>query len=263
MMGKSINNDSKPKTGKKSPKKSQIVSEDRVSDYGEVYTADREVKAMVDLVKDDAMKIESTFLEPACGDGNFLIEILERKLNTVFDRYRKSQTECEKYLVVAVGSIYGIDILEDNVKRCRDRLFKLFKKMYHQKCKSYYSPSFEMVIRYILERNIVCGNALSMKKVILKKDMSEQDILSTDILEGDPIIFSQWSIAMGCNVKRRDFLFQEILRTGENKTKKKESKDTVLEQKTLDIEADMIESFIEQPVREYRAVHYMRLTDYE
>lgn len=224
-------------------KEQQIVSKDRVSDAGEVYTAKSEVKAMVDLVAHEAERIESTFLEPACGNGNFLIEILERKLNVVFKKYRKSQTECEKYLVVAVGSIYGIDILPDNVENCRERLFKLFRKQYRQKCKSYCSEEFETVIRFIISKNIVYGDALTMKEP------------STN----EPIVFSEWTIPMGCKVKRREFLFKEILRVGGNISEANEKKNNPVQQKLLDIETSKIESFIDQPVREYDAVHYMNL----
>jgi hypothetical protein len=85
---------------------------------------------MLDLVKQESERIDSRFLEPACGNGNFLAEVLRRKLNVVGDRYGKSQLEYERYAVIAVSSIYGIDILEDNAQECRDRLFKIFDKNY-------------------------------------------------------------------------------------------------------------------------------------
>jgi type I restriction-modification system DNA methylase subunit len=107
-----------------SPKQEkQVVSKERVANHGEVYTAQREVNAMLDLVKQETERIDSRFLEPACGTGNFLAEVLERKLRIVETRYGKSQLEYERYSVIAVSSIYGIDILEDNVVKCRDRLF--------------------------------------------------------------------------------------------------------------------------------------------
>ena len=81
---------------------------------------------MLDLVKQETERIDSRFLEPACGDGNFLTEILERKLRVVEKRYGKSQLDFERYAVLAVSSIYGIDILQDNVQQCRQRLFDVF-----------------------------------------------------------------------------------------------------------------------------------------
>ena len=101
--------------------KEQLVkSKDRVAQHGEVFTAEREVNAMLDLVKDETMRIESRFLEPACGEGNFLVEILRRKLNVVENRYKKSQTDYEKYSILALSSIYGVELLEDNASICRD-----------------------------------------------------------------------------------------------------------------------------------------------
>src|SRR2546430_17412414 len=101
----------------------QVVSRTRVADHGEVYTRPREVNAMLDLVRQETERIDSRFLEPACGHGNFLAEILDRKLRVVEARYARSHLEYERYTLLAVCSIYGIDILEDNVQKCRDRLF--------------------------------------------------------------------------------------------------------------------------------------------
>ena len=100
----------------------QVVSKKRVADHGEVYTNKREVNAMLNLVKQETERIESRFLEPACGTGNFLSEILARKLVIVEDRYVKHQHDFELYGVLAISSIYGIDLLEDNVEACRNRL---------------------------------------------------------------------------------------------------------------------------------------------
>jgi type I restriction-modification system DNA methylase subunit len=95
-----------------------------------VFTAEREVNAMLDLVKDETERIDSRFLEPACGTGNFLTKILERKMAVVRSRYSKDLTGYELNALIAVSSIYGIDILMDNVHECRERLFDQFKAEY-------------------------------------------------------------------------------------------------------------------------------------
>src|ERR1700681_2918619 len=95
---------------------SQVRTKKRVSDHGEVLTGEREVNAMLDLVKHETERIDSRFLEPACGTGNFLAPVLEKKLSVIESRYAKSQLEFERYAVTAIGSIYGVDILEDNVQ---------------------------------------------------------------------------------------------------------------------------------------------------
>lgn len=108
----------------------QVKSRQRVADHGEVFTAEREVRAMCDLVKSETERIESRFLEPACGNGNFLAEVLRRKLAVVKSRYGKSPSDYERYSVLAVTSIYGVDILADNAQECRERLFALWNEEY-------------------------------------------------------------------------------------------------------------------------------------
>src|SRR4051794_32263102 len=106
----------------------QVVSKKRVADHGEVYTRQREVDAMLDLVKPETERIDSRFLEPACGTGNFLAEILRRELRVVERRYGRRALEYERYAILAVSSIYGIDLLQDNVTRCRQRLFDIVER---------------------------------------------------------------------------------------------------------------------------------------
>ena len=212
---------------------SQIKSKQRVADHGEVFTPEREVNAMLDLVKHETERIDSRFLEPACGTGNFLIEILRRKMEVIFPKYRTSQSECEKYLVIGIGSIYGIDLLEDNVQECRERLFKAFRKRYRASCKNYANEDFENVIRYILSKNIVCGDALTMLDN-----------------EGKPIVFPEWSLVTGCNVKRRDFSFSELIRTSSKQTSLFDAGWTSEKRKA---------EFVPTPVREFDVKHYMEL----
>jgi hypothetical protein len=108
----------------------QVASEKHVSDHGEIYTSKQEVNAVLDLVKQKTERIDSRFLEPACGKVNFLAEILERKLSVVESRYGKSQLDYERYAVLVGPSVYGIDILEDNILECRKRFFSIFDLAY-------------------------------------------------------------------------------------------------------------------------------------
>ena len=106
--------------------KQQIKSKSRVVNHGEVFTSKKIVNDMLDLVKQETERIESRFLEPACGNGNFLAEVLERKLAVVKAKYSKSENEYKKYAFIAVASIYGVELLQDNVEECRQRLFDIF-----------------------------------------------------------------------------------------------------------------------------------------
>ncbi len=120
---------------------------------------------MLDLVKSETERIDSRFLEPACGTGNFLAEILERKLRIVEARYGKSQLDFERYAILAVSSLYGIDILEDNVQHCRHRLFGIFDLNYLRLFKNKTNDACRDAVRYILERNMIWGDALTLKTV--------------------------------------------------------------------------------------------------
>ena len=174
----------------------QVVSRDRVTNHGEVYTNQREVNDMLDLVKHETDRIDSRFLEPACGHGNFLIEVLTRKLRVVESRYKKSQTEFECYSIVAVASLYGIDILEDNVIDCRIRLLKKFKEVYVSLYKDKSKTDCIRAIEYVLSKNIVWGDALTFQ---------------TATTPPKPIIFSEWSPVTEGLIKRRDYSFEGLL----------------------------------------------------
>ncbi len=178
----------------KVPGKNQVKSKKRVTDHGEVFTNQREVNAMLDLVKHETERIDSRFLEPACGDGNFLAEVLRRKLVVVDSRYSKSQIEWERYSVIAVSSIYGVDILEDNAEECRDRLLSIYLDWYSKTFKQVNNDCVRSV-RFLLSRNILWGDALDFTNPETKQ----------------PIIFSEWSSVNGYMMKRRDYMFKFLV----------------------------------------------------
>lgn len=179
----------------------QVVSKKRVADYGEVYTNPREVNAMLDLVKTETERVNSTFLEPACGTGNFLIEILCRKLAVVAKRYKRSQLEYERNAVLAVSSLYGIDILADNIAICHTRLFNVFDIQYTALYNTTYKQGCRNTVRYLLKRNILQGDTLKHKTV-----------------EGEPIIFSEWKFPFNdSRIQRREFLFKHMCQQADGK----------------------------------------------
>ncbi|MHB1295260.1 MAG: DNA methyltransferase [Anaerolineae bacterium] len=209
----------------------QVISKKRVAEYGEVLTAQREVNAMLDLVKQETERIESRFLEPACGTGNFLAAILERKLTVVEKRYGKSQLEFERYAVLAVSSIYGIDIQGESVSACRTRLYNIFDAAYSRLFRGDAKDKCRDAVRFILERNIVWGDALTLKTV------GE---------EPGCIIFSEWSPVNGSMLKRRDFTFHNLLAHERYKE--------------LPLFSDLGEDvFIPTPEKEYPPVHFMEI----
>lgn len=208
---------------------SRVVSKRRVTDHGEVLTGSREINAMLDLVKQETQRIDSRFLEPACGNGNFLAEILDRKLAVVEKRYRKSQLEYERYAVLAASSVYGIDILIDNVQQCRERLFSIFESRYSRLFKEQIKDKCLNSVRFILGINIIWGDALT---------------LMTVGKQPGPIIFSEWSPINGSLLKRRDFTFRGLLAHEAHKEPPLSS----------DLGDDV---FIPTPAKEYPPVHFL------
>jgi hypothetical protein len=210
---------------------SYIKSKRRVTDHGEVYTAQREVNAMLDLVTQETERIDSRFLEPACGTGNFLMEILRRKLTVVQNRYSKNQLDYERYAIIALSSIYGIDILQDNVQTCRDRLFSLFTHYYMHNCKKECRPECLKSAEFILSRNILWGDALDLK---------------TPDEKAEPIIFSEWSAVNGSMIKRRDYTMANLM----------ESQPI----EGLNLFSDLGDrAFIPTPVGDFPLTHFLKL----
>lgn len=230
----------------------QIKSKQRVSNHGEVFTAEREVKSMCDLVQNMCEDYSKRFLEPACGNGNFLAEILTRKLNNVKKNYKRSPYDYERFSVFAITSIYGVDILQDNIIECRNRLFNIWNKEYKAICKKEVNEQTIRAVKYILSKNILCGNALTLMCV----DENQQD---TDI----PIIFPEWSIVGGTNLKRRDFRLDVLLKVGEKPQKKQQqslfdNEDGIDKYLTLN---PITGEYLAKPIKEYTGVHYRRINE--
>lgn len=180
---------------------------------------------MLDLVKQETERIDSRFLEPACGDGNFLIEILRRKLAVCSGRVKAkqyTQLQWEQSAVQSVSSIYGIELLEDNAIACRKRLLDFFKEeyasLYRSRCKMECIES----ARYLLSKNIIHGDALTYK---LANDSNQW------------IHICEWGFIGKGMVNRRDYEFSYLV--GEN-----EGEDL----------------FSDLPCKTYKPVHFLKLT---
>lgn len=150
------------------------------------------VEAMLDLVKDETERIDSRFLEPACGSGNFLVQILRRKLAIVEHKFGKSEFEKRHYALLALMSIYGIELLADNVAECRVKVLEVFT--------SYLgigeSDDLYSAAAYVLSQNLVHGDALAMRTV-----------------EGEPITFAEWGYLGKGKFQRRDFRYDVLTQT--------------------------------------------------
>ena len=168
-----------------------MKSKQRVFDFGEVFTPPVLVQAMLDLVRAEAERIDARFLEPACGSGNFLIPILHRKLSTVDRRYGKSDFEKRHQALLALMSIYGIELLSDNVAECRENLLEIFSAYLG----AHPGDIWHSAAVQVLAVNVVHGDALSM---------------TTAEREPQRITFAEWSYLGKGNYHRRDFRFDTM-----------------------------------------------------
>lgn len=166
-----------------------VKSKQRVSDHGEVFTPAWMVEAMLDLVKDETERIDSRFLEPACGSGNFLVQILQRKLAAVELKYGKSDFEKRHYALLALMCAYGIELLEDNIAECRSNMLELLVEYLNLDT----SDDLVRVASYVLSLNLVHGDALTMRSH-----------------DGQPITFAEWGYLGKGKFQRRDFRFDVL-----------------------------------------------------
>jgi hypothetical protein len=168
---------------------SLVKSKQRVADHGEVFTPAWMVEAMLDLVKDETARIDSRFLEPACGSGNFLVRILQRKLAAVELKYGKSEFEKRHYALFGLMCTYGIELLADNIAECRANMLEILADYLGvDESDDVYRAAF-----YVLSQNLVHGDALSMKTH-----------------EGKAIEFAEWGYLGKGKYQRRDFRFDSL-----------------------------------------------------
>ncbi len=163
---------------------SLVKSKQRVADHGEVFTPAWLVDAMLDLVKDESERIDSRFLEPACGSGNFLVAVLKRKLAAVELKYGKSTFERQHYALLGLMCMYGVELLADNMAECRANLLEIFADYLDLKP----ADDFYNAARHVLRHNLVLGDALTMKTH-----------------KGVPITFPEWGYLGRGRYQRRDF----------------------------------------------------------
>jgi len=168
---------------------SLIKSKQRVVDHGEVFTPEWIVEAMLDLVKGESERIDSRCLEPACGSGNFLVRVLQRKLASVELKFGKSDFEKRNYALLSLMCTYGIELLEDNIAECRVKMLKIFAEYLNlEETDALYQAAL-----YVLSQNLVHGDALTMCAA-----------------NGQPIIFPEWGYLGKGKFQRRDFRFDAL-----------------------------------------------------
>lgn len=186
----------------------QIKSKERVQKRGEVFTSKREVNAMLDLVADECARPESRFLEPACGTGNFLVSILERKLRAIRKICDENVNLHERQAIVAIASLYGVEIMKDNVQTCRKRLYDVWQKEYMDVCKGERAGVLDSV-KNIIQKNIINGNMLS--GMLVGEDGNDTS---------EPIRFVEWVVdndEIAYSIQGLSYTLEELMNE-DNKT---------------------------------------------
>lgn len=161
-----------------------VRSKQRVADHGEVFTPAWIAEAMLDLVKGETERIDSRFLEPACGSGNFLVQVLRRKLAAVELKFGRSDFEKRHYALLGLMCIYGIELLGDNIAECRGNLLVIFAEDLGLN----EDDDLYRAAANVLSQNLIHGDALTMR---------------TDLDE--PIVFAEWGYLGKGRFQRRDF----------------------------------------------------------
>ncbi len=161
-----------------------VKSKQRVADHGEVFTPAWMVEAMLDLVKEEAERIDSRFLEPACGSGNFLVPVLRRRLAAVELRFGRSEFEKQHYALLGLMCMYGIELLGDNIAECRDNVLATFAEYLRLD----ETDDIYRAAAHVLARNLIQGDALTMRTTL-----------------GEPIVFAEWGYLGKGRFQRRDF----------------------------------------------------------
>lgn len=168
---------------------SLVRSRERVADHGEVFTPEWMVEAMLDLVKGEAERIDSRFLEPACGSGNFLVRILQRKLAAVELKFGRSHFERCHYALLAVMCTYGIELLADNIAECRSNMLEVLAEYLSlEESDDLYRAAF-----YVLSQNLIHGDALTMRTNL-----------------DQAIVFAEWGYLGKGKYQRRDFRLDSL-----------------------------------------------------
>jgi hypothetical protein len=166
-----------------------IKSKRRVADHGEVFTPPWLVEKMLDLVKGETERIDSRFLETACGSGNFLVPVLQRKLAAVESKFGKAEFERRHYALLAVMCTYGIELLPDNIVECRAKMLEVFADYLNlTETDEVYLAAF-----YVMSQNLVHGDALTMR-----------------MHDDQPITFAEWGYLGKGKFQRRDFRLEVL-----------------------------------------------------
>jgi hypothetical protein len=182
-----------------------IKSKKRIQNHGEVFTPKRIVNKMLDLpaVRDACQSLTATFLEPAAGEGTFLVEVLQRKLKMVAKQYGDDLARYEHHSLLALSTLYGVELLEDNALKCVMNLYQVYYEAYRQQATE--------------QGKKMAGKVLDSAKLIISNNIAQGNFLTRRSADGHPIVFSEWQPidlrpdSKTIKVQRTEYTIEDIL----------------------------------------------------
>ena len=208
---------------------------ERIRKFGEVFTPSETVQAMLDMDRDEFIRFDSRVLEPACGDGNFLAPILEERIKRITQLFKNNQIELEKALFKSVSSLYGVDILNDNIDKCILRLYTICDSYYSNKFKEKSEKEFLNIIKLVLKLNVIQGDALKFTAQ-----------------NGKPLYFYEWVMLNRGNIKIKKYEYHEIADFDE-------SRPTLFSKREVNDLGEGV--FSPYPVQEFDLVYFKKITE--
>lgn len=182
-----------------------IKSKKRIQNHGEVFTPKRIVKKIFDMpnIREACKNLTSTFLEPAAGEGVFLVEVLNRKMKMVEKNYSNDLTRYENYSLLALSTLYGVELLEDNAQKCAMNMYQVYFEAYQKQALGHGGKM----------KNKVLDSA----KMIISNNIAQGNFLTKSSANGKPIVFSEWKPvnlrqnAKAIKVQRTEYTIEDIL----------------------------------------------------
>ncbi|MYL41236.1 hypothetical protein [Virgibacillus salexigens] len=245
----------------------QIKCKNRVLDHGEVLTPNWLVNDMLDMIPAEGMKISSRYLENSSGEGAFLLGILNRKLELIFNTY--SDIEDRKfYTIVGISNIYGVELLKDNVEISKSRLLELVKDYFNHRYKLGMDIQFLRAIEHIIDINIINMDALTHKVPIFKNNKLNRDEDGNIVYSDELGRISEWEIDYRTReIERVEYYYIDIVREQEDQFQYekilKETEPTQLSLFDFNYENDLfnMDNFIRvaKPIRTFAKTSYLNL----
>lgn len=233
----------------KEVKERLVKSKKRVQKHGEVFTPLRTVKDMLNLpgIKEACEELQKTFLEPSAGEGAFLIEVLSRKMTMVAREYHESLEQYENYSLLALSTLYGVELLEDNAQTCVMNMFQVFNDFYLEQAQKHGSSMKKKV--------------QDSAKTLISRNINQGDFLTRQTPDGKPIVFSEWKPKMlrkgqkKITVNRTEYSLEDIYVGLKRHLGEAYSTPVIAEQLDLfSLDDEIVEERINNPVLRYVAV---------